>query len=50
MRRGVFRRIGLGSTALDRALSRLFFHLGMPVDQTSGAALAQIQVISRKVA
>jgi len=41
----VLRRVG---GALAPATNRLFFSLGAPVDQTAGAALAQIQVVVRK--
>jgi len=46
--RGVLRRLGGGSSALDQLTRRIFTLLGAPVDQTDGAALAQIQVIARK--
>jgi SAM-dependent methyltransferase len=47
-RKALFRRLGLAGTAVDRTVARFFLLLGTPVDQTNGAALAQIQVIARK--
>ena len=38
------------SMALLDELNRLFFDLGATVDQTTGSALAQIQVVARKAA
>ena len=42
-------RRGLPVYRLDRALDRLEWALGKPVDQTLGSAVAQIQVIARKI-
>jgi SAM-dependent methyltransferase len=47
-RRGLFRRIGLGGSAIDTGLERLFRACGTPIDQTLGPALAQIQIVARK--
>jgi len=48
IRQSIFRRIGIANGSLDAAFDRLFIALGSPIDQTSGGALAQIQVIARK--
>jgi SAM-dependent methyltransferase len=48
IRQGLFRRMGLRAPRLERALTGLSEALGAPIDQTSGGALAQIQVIARK--
>lgn len=48
MRHGAFRRLALGGTRFDRIAEKFFVWLGKPVDQTTGAALAQIQIIARK--
>jgi SAM-dependent methyltransferase len=42
------RRLGVRSPTLERATIGFFRALGAPVDQTGGAALAQIQIIARK--
>jgi SAM-dependent methyltransferase len=47
-RKRVFNRLGLRSSSVKRAFSRVEFHLGCPIDQTEGDAMAQIQVIARK--
>ena len=45
----VFRSLFRGSeSAVERAVSRAFWYCGMPIDQTAGLALAQIQVVARK--
>lgn len=46
--RSVLRRIGLRSASLQRAIDRFFLRLGAPVDQTTGRALAQIQIVVHK--
>jgi SAM-dependent methyltransferase len=42
------RRLGILNSTPARAIVRLLVKLGAPIDQTAGAALAQIQVIVRK--
>lgn len=49
-RAGLFRRLHLSRTAMDRMLEGVFRAVGTPVDQTAGVSLAQIQIIARKVA
>lgn len=44
------RRYNVSSEKRERFLNRWFFRLGAPVDQTFGPALAQIQVVARKLA
>jgi hypothetical protein len=44
----VLRRLGAQSGWPGRATMRLFVWLGAPVDQTEGAALAQIELVARK--
>ena len=46
---GVIRRLGRLGRPLRRPANAFFRVLGSPVDQTEGAALAQIQVIARKL-
>ena len=46
--RAVLRRLALDFEVLDRGVRAVFRALGAPTDQTSGSALAQIQVIARK--
>jgi hypothetical protein len=51
-RRELFHRLmrrGLPVYRLDRAIDRIEWALGKPVDQTLGSAVAQIQVIARKM-
>lgn len=45
----VCRRLGPAGTYLSGAVDRLFSLVNTPVDQTQGPALAQIQVIARKM-
>ena len=44
------KRLGLLSDGAERALDRLMFTLGAPIDQLSRKALAQIQIIAQKEA
>jgi len=44
----VLRRLGSTGRRAANLASRIFDLMGVPVDQTDGAALAQIQVIARK--
>jgi len=46
--KAVFRRLGMVGNSLNKVTRKFFALLGMPVDQTLGSALAQIQVIARK--
>jgi SAM-dependent methyltransferase len=48
MTRGVIRRLGDRGRPLAGIANRLFRMLNAPVDQTEGAALAQIQIIAQK--
>jgi len=47
-RKRASRRLGIKGHSLNHFFSRIEFHLGCPIDQTEGEALAQIQVIVRK--
>lgn len=47
-RLGLLKRLGLAPDLLDNFLARAGRHLGIPLDQTRGEALAQIQVVVRK--
>ena len=46
--RGYLRKLGLIDSNVDSACIRLCLAFGVPVDQTLGGALAQIEVIARK--
>ncbi len=46
--KGVLRRLGLLGDKTSRFIDRAFFKVGAPIDQTSGPALAQIEIIARK--
>jgi len=45
---GFLRRFGHVGSKLIQGLKPVFVYVGTPIDQTSGAALAQIQVVARK--
>ena len=45
----VFRRLGSPGRALNKASTAFFSLFNTPVDQTAGPALAQIQIIARKM-
>lgn len=47
-RRRLMCRVHLDFSKLERLIERLEWRLGMPIDQTEGAALAQIQAVVRK--
>lgn len=49
LRTRVFRGIGLGGRLVEKLMNRLFFSIGAPIDQLEGDAVAQIQIVVRKV-
>ncbi|PKU24455.1 methyltransferase domain-containing protein [Telmatospirillum siberiense] len=48
-RRSLFQRFGLGKTGIDRVFNKIERFLGMPIAQTDGQAVAQIQAVIRKI-
>lgn len=48
LRKRAFRILGLPPALFSAFFSKMEFHLGLPIDQTAGDAMAQIQLIVRK--
>lgn len=49
LRRNLFRALGLNTERVNRVANRIAYSCGAPIDQTLGAAVAQIQAVVKKV-